>query len=88
MIENTVTELNLYAHDAARAIQQTMHGSAFRRRYEQMLEQTIFGIIRRQRELGIAAEDTVTFLMHFLRVPREMAEWQRQLFEISEQASA
>lgn len=69
------TELNLFVHDAARSIHETVHGEDFRSRYSQVLERTIFGIIRKQQALGVPADATATFLMHFLRTPRQGVEW-------------
>lgn len=82
-MKNDTTELNMYVHDAARSIHQTLHSRDFHSRYKEVLERTIFGIIRKQRELGLPAEATATFLMHFLRTSRKGVEWHLIRYDIS-----
>lgn len=66
-------ELNLYLQDISRVLRETVYGEEFHNRYLDVMERTIFGMIRMQRELQVPDGRIQIFLSHFLRIPRERA---------------
>lgn len=67
-------ELNLYLEDIARVLRKTVYAKDFHDRYLDVMERTIFGMIQMQRELQVPDDNIVTFLSHFLRIPRQQAD--------------